>query len=162
MRSESAPYESYFDSGSLMGMYRSGWKLVQARRIRPRGEVGTPRFRLGDFGAFLLYTLVIIVPGFFLNLYQNLHHRLTGKPRAHPEGSWQFYLYSGLREDVAHHTNETSAYHRDHPAEDTELDVAARKALTAAREAATRTPIFCKGQIGHTLSRSEQGTCTYK
>ncbi len=101
-------------------MIRSGWTLVRARYIWPNAD--QPRFRLSDIGPLLLYTALIIIPGFLLDLYQRLHQVITKQPRAHPESSWQFYLYSGLREDLAHHTNETTGYHQHRPPQATELD----------------------------------------
>jgi len=120
MRSESEPFESFFASGSLAGMIRSSFRLLRARRVRGRGA--PRRLSLADIRDLALYTAVFPFFGSLLHLYQQVHYLLTGKPRSHPEGSWQYYLISTLRADTAHHTNETVGYHQQRPTQATPLD----------------------------------------
>ena len=120
MAAESEPLESFYDSKTLAGLIRSGWTLLGARRVQPRHGKG---YKHGaSLKSRFLYILLIVVPGIVLNQYQNLRTMLTRKPRRHPQGAWQFYLETGLREDMAHHTNETTGFHTDPPPGATELD----------------------------------------
>ncbi len=60
-----------------------------------------------------LYGAFIAGPSAVLYAYQKLL-QLAGKDAASafPEGTWQFYLQFGLREDTARHTNETRRFPR--------------------------------------------------
>lgn len=120
MATESEPLESYYDSKTLAGLIRSGWTLLRARRVQPRD--GKSRFQSSEYGNQLLYIVLIVIPGVVLNAFQELRSLLTRKTRRHPQGAWQFYLETGLREDLAHHTNETTGYHDNRPPDATELD----------------------------------------
>ena len=122
MASESKPLESYFASGTLAGLIRSGLMLVRARRIRPRSGRMPGSLLLSAIGDYILYAVLIAIPAVILTLYQTLRYRLTGEPQGFPLGTWQFYLQFGLREDLAHHTNETIGYYQNRPPEATELD----------------------------------------
>lgn len=122
MSSESEPLESYYASSTLGGLIRSGLALVAARRVRSQGAPFHKRLFLSNAAHYLVYALLIIVPACLLDAYQRLRSALTGGPRVHPQGSWQYYLHTGLREDQAHHTNETVSYHTARPPGATELD----------------------------------------
>ncbi len=122
MSAESEPLESYYDSGTLRGLLRSGFTLLNARRVRSRDEIAHKRFHADELINQVIYIVLIVVPAIILDIVQRLRTWLTGQPRAYPQGSWQFYLKFGLREDLAHFTNETIGYHLQRPPESTELD----------------------------------------
>jgi hypothetical protein len=122
MSAESEPLEAYYASDTLPGLIRSGFLLLIARRVRPRTGSLLRKLYLDNALNYLLYAVLIVIPAFFLEIFQRLRTLLTGRPREHPQGSWQFYLRTGLREDTAHHTNETEGYHLKHPPAATELD----------------------------------------
>lgn len=122
MARNTSNYESHYDSHNLAGLIRSGWSLLNARRVRQRDELDRPRLALADLPHQLVFFLIFVCFAPLLDSFQRLHKAITGKPRAYPEGSWQFYLVSGLREDLAHHTNETTGYHSQRPADARELD----------------------------------------
>jgi len=65
-----------------------------------------------------LYGAVIAGPAAVLYAYQQLL-QLAGKDLADafPEGTWQFYLQFGLREDTARHVNETMGFHQALPSQ---------------------------------------------
>jgi len=122
MRPES-DFEYLFDAATLRGLFSSGLTLLKARRVRTQAELARAnRLDLRQLVDQIIYGIIITIPGVILQGYQNLHTALTSKPMGHPEGSWQFYLHFGLREDLAHHTNETTGYDEGRPAEATELD----------------------------------------
>lgn len=120
MAAESEPLESYYDSKTLAGLLRSGWTLLGARRVQPKD--GRGRQRGAKLSNRLLYILLIVLPAIVLEIYQRLRTLLTKKPRHHPQGAWQFYLETGLREDMAHHTNETTGFQASRLPDATELD----------------------------------------
>ena len=122
MMLESEPLEQYYASDTLFGLIRSGLTLLNARRVRSRSEAQHGRLHLSDLFQQFLYVVFIIVPAILLEGFQRLRTALTGKPRAFPHGSWQFYLSFGLREDPAHFTNETIGYHLNRPPQASELD----------------------------------------
>lgn len=122
MTSNSEPLERYYDSGTLGGLIRSGFLLLVARRVRPRTLSRFRRLFLDNAVNYVLYAVLIVLPAIVLDGYQRLRTALTGQPRTHPFGSWQFYLHTGLREDFAHHTNETTGYHHQRPAEASDVD----------------------------------------
>src|SRR5690606_23431363 len=80
------------------------------------------RLHLSNIPDYLLYLILIVFPAIILETFQRLRSLLTGKPREHPGGSWQYYLQTGLREDSARHTNETTGYHAQRPPAAAELD----------------------------------------
>ena len=61
-----------------------------------------------------LYGIFIATPATVLYAYQKIL-QLAGKEpaSAFPQGTWQFYLEFGLREDSARHANETGGFYRD-------------------------------------------------
>lgn len=122
MPDPSEPLESRYASNTLGGLIRSGFSLLAARRIRPRTRWWVRRLHLRNLPDYLLYAVLIVVPAIILEVYQRCRSLLTGKPREHPSGSWQYYLQTGLREDSAHHTNETTGYHKRRPSTATEID----------------------------------------
>lgn len=121
MASETRSFESQYDSSTVFGIIRSGASLLKARRIAARDD--SRRVSLKSVAAdWLVYGTMIVAPAIGLNILQNIRTSITGKPREHPDGSWQFYLYSGLREDLAHHTNETTGYQANRPTSANDLD----------------------------------------
>ncbi|HEC23243.1 MAG TPA: hypothetical protein ENI95_10040, partial [Chloroflexi bacterium] len=90
--------------------------------MRSRSEAGSRRLDFSDLGNQALYVLLIVIPAIILEGYHKVRGWLTGVPKGHPQGSWQWALHFTLREDPAHHTNETVGYYRDRPAEATDLD----------------------------------------
>lgn len=116
-------FEYLFDAANLRGLLRSGLTLLKARRVRTQAELAKAnRVDARQLRDQIIYYAMIAVPGYILQGYQNLHTAITGKPMGYPAGSWQFYLHFGLREDLAHHTNETTGYDEGRPAAATELD----------------------------------------
>ncbi len=122
MSSESEPLESYYASGTLGGLIRSGFTLLQARRVRSRAEERRRRLSFGALYELLVYVGLIVVPAVILDTFQRLRTAITRQPRGFPHGAWQFYLSFGLREDLAHFTNETVGYHLNRPTDAVELD----------------------------------------
>lgn len=122
MSSESEPLEQFYDSSTLRGLIRSGFVLLNARRVRSRSKTSRWQLYPGDLIHRLLYTALIIVPAAVLDAIQRARTALTGKVRAFGQGSWQFYLSFGLREDPAHFTNETTGFHMNRPPEADDLD----------------------------------------
>jgi hypothetical protein len=105
-------------AGNLPAFVLSGLLKLKGRHITPdqvsqdvaalmRGVSLVPH---GLYGAF------IAGPAAVLYAYQKLL-QLAGKEPADafPQGTWQFYLQFGLREDSARHTNETIGFHRALP-----------------------------------------------
>ncbi|NDJ51506.1 MAG: hypothetical protein GYB68_00305, partial [Chloroflexi bacterium] len=116
------PLEARYDSRDYAGMIRSGFTLLDARRVRLDREQDTFEGRLQDWANKLLYTGAIVVPGVFVNLYQQMMTAVTGEERGYSNGAWQFYLQRLLREDLAHFTVETEGYHDERPENAVELD----------------------------------------
>jgi hypothetical protein len=121
MRSQSESLERFYASGTLFGFIRSGLTLLKARKVKPRDQTGNT-FDLSAVGDQLLYFGLIAIPAVVLEAYQSFRERLTSQPRGYSSGAWQFYLQFGLREDLAHHTNETIGYYTKRPQDATELD----------------------------------------
>ncbi|MBN1876264.1 MAG: hypothetical protein JXA33_18715 [Anaerolineae bacterium] len=73
-----------------------------------------------------LYGMFIAGPAIVLYAYQQLL-RLAGKDitAAFPQGTWQFYLEFGVREDTARHSNETLGFHQALPPDASEPHAAA-------------------------------------
>ncbi len=107
-----------FPAGNLPGLILSGLTSIKGRRLsRKRVDDDiTAMFKGIGLLPQGLYSLFIAGPAVVLAAYQGLL-TLAGKDvnSAFPEGTWQFYLQFGLREDQGRHTNETIAYHRDRP-----------------------------------------------
>lgn len=122
MSSEAEALESYYASNTLRGLIRSGFTLLVARRVRPHARSVVGRLRLSNLPDYAIYAVLIVIPAIILDALQRLRTLVTGRPRRHSPGSWQFYLQTGLREDSAHHTNETVGYHERRPAGAAELD----------------------------------------
>src|SRR5512138_545934 len=96
MSSEAEPLEYLFAAGTLSELRRSGLTLLKARRVRFRSDTQT-RLDLASWAYQALYIILIFVPAIFLEAFQRLRTRLTGEPKAYPQGTWQFYLHFGLR-----------------------------------------------------------------
>jgi hypothetical protein len=131
MSSESEPLESYYSSTTWKGIVQSGYSLLRARHVQPRSETQTLHLKRLTYRDLLLYGSLIVVPSIFLDVYQRTRTAVTKKPRHHPEGAWQWYLHSSLREDLARFTNETTGYHENRPESATELDDLTAWAMTA-------------------------------
>jgi len=121
MSTEAEPLEYLFAAGTLSELRRSGLTLLKARRVHSRSDTER-RLDLILVINQILYTVLILIPAVFLEAFQQLRTRLTGEPKAYPQGTWQFYLHFGLREDPAHFTTETVGYNVNRPAEATEVD----------------------------------------
>lgn len=113
--------ETYYDSGNVRGLFRSGLTLLRARLVKPRTEEDSSD-RLRVIGYYLLFIGLIGIPALLLTWFQRLRSAVSGTPWAFEEGSWQFYLNFGLREDLAHHTNETTGYQTQRAKDATEVD----------------------------------------
>lgn len=112
-------------AGNLPGLILSGLANLKERRIsrkRAHDDINT-LFQGANLLPQGLYSLLIAGPAVVLAAYQGIL-TLAGKDieSAFPEGTWQFYLQFGLREDTGRHTNETVAYHRERPAPATTVD----------------------------------------
>jgi hypothetical protein len=55
-------------------------------------------------------------------VFQTIRTIITKTAKEHPRGAWQFYLLFGLREDLAHHTIETTGYYNNRPESAIEAD----------------------------------------
>ncbi|MCD4738039.1 MAG: hypothetical protein K8R89_02110 [Anaerolineae bacterium] len=116
-------------AGNLPALILSG--LIQMRNrkitaIQVKKDV-TALLRGMDFLPQGLYGVFVAGPSAVLYGYQQLL-RLAGRDikDAFPQGTWQFYLEYALREDSAHHTNETWGFHHAlSPALPTEVMAAA-------------------------------------
>ncbi len=96
--------------------------LVTSGLLRLRGRNISTNQAQSDVSALLrsmellprniaIYGTFFAAPAFVLSAYQKLL-TMTGKDpeTAFPNGLWQFYLEFALREDSAHHTNETTGF----------------------------------------------------
>lgn len=106
---------SIFPAGNLPGLILAGLTTLKSRRIsqeRAEADIST-LFSGADLIPQGLYSLLVGGPAVVLSTYQSIM-RLAGKDQqaAFPEGTWQFYLQFGLREDTGRHTCETLAYFR--------------------------------------------------
>src|SRR6185503_16759393 len=123
MPPESEPLEYFFDAGNLTGLIRSGLTMLKAQRVQPRTEhLDSRKFDANQLVDQAVYIGLIAVPAVILEAYQRVRSMLTGQPMGYPEGSWQFYLHFGLREALAHHTNETTGYYQSRPTNASDLD----------------------------------------
>lgn len=124
--------EAYYDSGNLRGLFRTSLTLLRARLVQPRDRQ-LSRIGLRIAGYYILFVIVVGIPALLLTSFQRLRAATTGQPWTFDEGSWQFYLHLGLREDLAHHTNETTGYHTSRPDDATEVDDLATWIMTLAQ-----------------------------
>lgn len=112
-------------AGNLPGLILAGLSSIKSRHIgsqKAREHINA-LFRGADLAPQAVYALLYGGPAVVLGAYQSLL-QLTGKDLrdAFPEGTWQFYLQFGLREDTGRHACETTAYHLMRPATATEAD----------------------------------------
>ncbi len=107
-----------FPAGNLPGLILAGLIALKGRKItRKRADDDiNALFQGANLVPQGLYSVLIGGPAVVLSAYQMIL-RLAGKDtsEAFPEGTWQFYLQFGLREDTGRHTNETIAYHQKRP-----------------------------------------------
>lgn len=104
-------------AGTLPGLILSGLAQIKGRRVskeQASQDIAT-LFKGADLLPQALYAVVYGGPAVVLSAYQKLL-QLTGHEvdDAFPEGTWQFYLQFGLREDTGRHTCETTGYHLAH------------------------------------------------
>ncbi len=112
-------------AGNLPGLILAGLTHLKGRRVnRARVEEDlSTLFNGADLLPQALYAVLYGGPAVVLSAYQAIL-ALAGKDvsSAFPEGTWQFYLQFGLREDTGRHTCETLAYHYERPITSTEVD----------------------------------------
>ncbi|MCB0191448.1 MAG: hypothetical protein KDJ65_05845 [Anaerolineae bacterium] len=105
-------------AGNIVGLVMSGLIRLRDRslpRERAKSDVSALMRGLDMLPRHILpqtiYGTLFVGPAAVLAAYQKLLV-LTGKDpeSAFPEGLWQFYLEFALREDSAHHTNETLGF----------------------------------------------------
>jgi len=113
--------ESYYDSGSLSGFVRSGIALIGARRVRPR-DASDDEGSSEPIRDKILFYVLVVCPAVLLTIFHRLREALLEIPWAFENGTWQFYLQFGLREDLGHHTNETVGYQAYRASAGTESD----------------------------------------
>jgi hypothetical protein len=100
-------------AGRLPGMILSGLVNLKGQTVSAeQRNLDLQRLFLGVMSAGL-YGTFVAGPAAILAGYQKLL-RLAGKDaeQAFPEGTWQFYLEFGLREDSARHASETVGFQR--------------------------------------------------
>jgi hypothetical protein len=99
--------------------------LVLAGLLKLKGRRLPAGVARRDLRSLLTYSAFVAAPALALSGYQKLL-QLTGKDvdGAFPEGTWQFYLQFGLREDEARHANETLGFHQAVPGGASEIDMA--------------------------------------
>jgi len=115
-------------AGNLPAFVLSGLLKLKGRRVSPN-QVNQDIAALMRGVSLIpqgLYGAVIAGPAAVLYAYQKLL-QLAGKDPADafPEGTWQFYLQFGLREDTARHTNETVGFHQSLPPQPDPMAMAA-------------------------------------
>jgi hypothetical protein len=115
-------------AGNLPAFVLSGLLKLKGRRVSP-DQVNQDIAALMRGVSLIpqgLYGAVIAGPAAVLYAYQKLL-QLAGKDPADafPEGTWQFYLQFGLREDTARHTNETVGFHQALPPQPDPIAMAA-------------------------------------
>lgn len=113
-------------AGNLPAMIVSSLTQIKGRKVNPeraRKDINTLMrgIQLLPQG---LFGVLIGGPSLILYTYQKIL-QLAGKDAssAFPQGTWQFYLEFGLREDTARHANETIGFQARFPGED---NIAAR------------------------------------
>ena len=104
-----------FPAGNLPAFVLSGLVKLKGRRLAPdrvRQDLAA-LFRGLDLVPRGLYGVFIAGPAAVLYAYRRLLE-LAGKDleSAFPQGTWQFYLEFGMREDTARHAVETVGFHR--------------------------------------------------
>jgi hypothetical protein len=107
-------------AGNLPAFVLSGLLKLKGRRVSP-DQVNQDIVALMRGMSLIpqgLYGAAIAGPAAILYAYQKLL-QLAGKDAADafPEGTWQFYLQFGLREDTARHANETVGFHQALPSQ---------------------------------------------
>jgi hypothetical protein len=104
-----------FPAGNLPAFVLSGLIKLKGRRVGSEQVTGdlTALLRGLDLVPQGLFGALIAGPAAAIHAYQKVL-QLAGKDveSAFPEGTWQFYLQFGLREDAARHANETVGFHR--------------------------------------------------
>jgi hypothetical protein len=115
-------------AGNLPAMLLSGLLKLKGRHLtadRVRRDLAT-LFKGLELLPQSLYGFFVAGPSAVLYGYQKLLE-LAGKDleSAFPQGTWQFYVEFGLREDTARHTNETLGFHRSLPAAPDPVNTAA-------------------------------------
>ncbi|MFP4343550.1 MAG: hypothetical protein ACLFU8_02545 [Anaerolineales bacterium] len=121
-------------AGNLPAFILSGLVKLKERRVRSE-KVREDVHALMQGMNLLpqgLYSLFVAGPAAVLYGYQKIL-RLAGKEpeNAFPQGTWQFYLQFGLREDTARHANETLGFQRTLPPTAGEVQMAAAWLVTA-------------------------------
>jgi hypothetical protein len=105
-------------AGNLPALILSGLVQLKGRRVdaaRAREDI-TAMLRGMNLLPQGLYSLFVAGPATALYAYQKLLQLAGREPaEAFPQGTWQFYLQFGLREDEARHANETLGFHRALP-----------------------------------------------
>lgn len=102
-------------AGNMPGLILSGLSRIEERQV-PQAEaerhIGLLFRGVRDMLDKAMYGAMFAGPAAVIMAYQRLL-QLAGKDldAAFPEGTWQFYLEFGLREDSARHANETSGFH---------------------------------------------------
>ncbi len=115
-------------AGNLPAFVLSGLVKLKGRRV-------TPNQVRRDLTALMrglslipqgLYGVFVAGPAAVLYAYQKIL-QLAGKDpeSAFPQGTWQFYLQFGMREDTARHANETVGFHCSLPPDPDPVAVAA-------------------------------------
>ena len=104
-----------FPAGNLLAFVLSGLVKLEGRRLAPdrvRQDLAA-LFRGLDILPRGLYGVFIAGPAAVLYAYRKLLE-LAGKDldSAFPQGTWQFYLEFGMREDTARHAVETVGFHQ--------------------------------------------------
>ncbi len=104
-----------FPAGNLPAFLLSGLIKLKGRRVSTDQVTRdlTALLRGVDLIPQGLYGALIAGPAAAIHIYQKVL-RLAGKDvdSAFPEGTWQFYLQFGLREDTARHANETVGFQK--------------------------------------------------
>lgn len=105
-------------AGNLPAFVLNGLTQLKGRKLNPervRKDLGT-LMRGIELLPQSLYGAFFVGPAAILHAYQNLL-KLAGKDleSAFPQGTWQFYLQFGLREDSARHANETIGFQQTIP-----------------------------------------------
>ncbi|HHN93339.1 MAG TPA: hypothetical protein ENK17_01090, partial [Anaerolineae bacterium] len=121
-------------AGNLPAFVLSGLMRLKGRQVAPsqvRKDIATLMRGIGLLPRGL-YGVFVAGPAAVLYAYQRLL-QLAGKDpaAAFPEGTWQFYLQFGLREDSARHANENIGFHRALPPHPDEVTMAAALLCTA-------------------------------
>ncbi len=115
-------------AGNLPAFILSGLLQFKGRRITPERVQQDLNALLRGIGLLPqgLYSVFVAGPAAILYAYQKLL-QLAGKnmDSAFPQGTWQFYLQFGLREDSARHANETIGFHQRYPKRDVVAEAAA-------------------------------------